>query len=839
MFRALLLFALLHACAPTVDPWDDGATPFSIAEPAQRPPPGGPITLTVSPLLLGRTATWTVTGLNPGELAYIGRSAAGPGNGPCPPVLGGVCLGLRNPVVLHATVTADAAGVAVFSAWVPPTVPGGITVAFQAAAARGASSVVSPVVSQTVVEPQDAGGVSGLAARPANPTCVAGERPQSNLSLSLTRVYNTVALNLPTTLIQPPGDNSRWFVGELAGRVKRFPNQANPAATTALDISARVVSGGELGLLGMAFDPDFATNGYLYVSYTGGSQFAPVSRISRFTSTNGGQTFDPNSEVIVLSINQPYSNHNGGNIVFGPDGYLYAGFGDGGSANDPGHRAQNPNVLLGKFLRINVAPNGTYTIPPDNPYAGGGGAGEVWTIGMRNPWRWSFDSLTGALWAGDVGQDHWEEVDVIEGGQNYGWRMMEGFTCANPPGCFDAAFTPPVYAYPHVGGGSASIIGGYVYRGSAIPALYGTYLFAEFYTGEVFGLVSDGAGGVDVSTVATQANMQTATFAEDQDGELYVADYQNRIWRITQPAPPAGPVFPQHLSETGCFDPADPTIPAAGLIPYEPRAPLWSDGLEKRRWLALPDGETVTVGPDGDWQFPIGTVLAKEFSWQGAKVETRLLMRHTDGDWGAYTYVWDGADATLTTSGRTLDLGGGKSWDVPSTAQCFECHTAASDWSLGLETAQLNSDLAYSGGVANQINTLDAIGMFTVTPGEPATLPALPLLGGPDTAEAQSRAYLHSNCSTCHRPGANRTDLDLRYDTPFVDTHLCNVAPVAGDLGVPGALRFVPGDPASSLLALRMEATDVNRMPLLGSTEVHADAVDAVTAWIQGTTACP
>jgi uncharacterized repeat protein (TIGR03806 family) len=351
--------------------------------------------------------------------------------------------------------------------------------------------------------------------------------------------------------------------------------------------------------------------------------------------------------------------------------------------------------------------------------------------------------------------------------------------------------------------------------------------------------VSDGAGGVDVSTVATQANMQTATFAEDQNGELYVADYQNRIWQVTQAAPPAGPVFPQHLSETGCFDPANPTIPTGGLIPYEPRAPLWSDGLEKRRWMALPNGDTVTVGPDGDWQFPIGTVLAKEFSWQGAPVETRLFMRHTDGDWGAYTYVWDGADATLTTSGRTLDLGAGKTWDVPSTAQCFECHTAAAGWSLGLETAQLNSDLAYTGGVANQIDTLDAIGMFTVTPGEPATLPALPLLGGPDTAEAQSRAYLHSNCSTCHRPGANRTNLDLRFDTSFADTRLCNVAPVAGDLGVPGALRFVPGDPASSLIALRMEATDANRMPLLGSAEVHTQAVDAVTAWIQGTTSCP
>ena len=848
MRSVTLLAAALLACADPPapgDPWDPAATPFEAAvlPAAEVAPPGQSLTLSVSPLVAGRSATWTIGGLNPNELVYVGRTITGTGAGPCLPTFGGLCLDLRNPVGLHGTVRADATGTANLVLTVPANAPSGISVSFQAAALRGvggADSQKSNAITATVGLPIDTGGLSGLTSRPPNPTCVAPPRPATGFDLALTRVYSTASLSLPTTLIQPPDNNTVWYAGELDGVVKRFPNTTSPTATVALDITARVVSGGELGLLGMAFDPDFANNGYLYVSYTGGSTGSPVSRISRFTSSNGGQTFAANSEAVIFSVNQPFSNHNGGNIIFGPDGYLYFGLGDGGSANDPGNRAQNKNNLLGKMLRLDVQ-GATYTIPPDNPFAGGGGAAEVWAWGLRNPWRWSFDRLTGTLWAGDVGQDAWEEISIIERGGNYGWKIMEGNFCANPPGCNQADLIQPVYEYPHSGGG-ASVVGGYVYRGSNIPSLYGTYLFAEFYTGEVYALTLNGSGLGTAEVVAQRAGMQSATFAEDQNGELYIADYAGRIFQITEAAPPAGPIFPQRLSDTGCYEAQDPTVPTPGLIPYAPRVELWSDGLDKRRWMALPDGTTIDVNASGDWLFPIGTVLAKEFSWAGRRVETRLFMRHSDGGWGAYTYLWDATetDATLVTTGTDLDLGGGKPWHVPDQGECFSCHTTAANVTLGLETAQLNSDLDYAGVIANQIDTLDAIGMFTVSPGGPGALPALPTLAGADTAAARSRAYLHANCAFCHQPGGGGLGgLDLRYTTAFADTNLCDVAPQNGNLGVPGARNLLPGDPASSVLWLRMTTTGDNRMPPLGTVDVHTAATDAVRDWIQGVNACP
>jgi uncharacterized repeat protein (TIGR03806 family) len=336
--------------------------------------------------------------------------------------------------------------------------------------------------------------------------------------------------------------------------------------------------------------------------------------------------------------------------------------------------------------------------------------------------------------------------------------------------------------------------------------------------------------------------MQASTFAEDQNGEIYLADYAGRIYQLTQSTPPFGAPFPTKLSETGCFDAANPTIPEPGLIPYQPRVELWSDGLAKRRWLAVPDGAEVTVGADGDFQFPIGSVLVKEFANAGQPVETRLFMRHPDGGWGAYTYVWNAArtDADLVTAGMDLSLAGGLDWHVPSQSECFQCHTAAAGDTLGLEIAQLNSDLDYGAGLANQLDTLDTIDLLASPLPNPATLPALSTLAGPDSAELRSRAYLHANCQSCHRPGApGLGGIDLRWDTPLADTNLCDVVPSSGTLGVSGARILKPGDAASSVLYLRMLATGDARMPRLGTTLVHADATAAVQAWINGLTACP
>jgi len=286
-----------------------------------------------------------------------------------------------------------------------------------------------------------------------------------------------------------------------------------------------------MGLLGMAFHPDFANNGEVFLSYT---QAGPVSYVSRFFSLDGGITLDSSSEQPLIVMPQDFGNHNGGNIAFGPDGFLYIGFGDGGSANDPNNRAQDNSNLLGAMIRIDVDAGVPYGIPPDNPFVGsplcsqGFGAGqcpEIHAFGLRNPWRWSFDSQNGDLWLGDVGQGAWEEVDIIVAGGNYGWRLREGAHCnpnRNDPNCNSNVLIDPVAEYDHTVG--RSITGGYVYRGNAIANLSGSYVYADFGSGRIFRAFASGQGNFD-SEELLDTGFAISSFAQDDDGELYFLDY--------------------------------------------------------------------------------------------------------------------------------------------------------------------------------------------------------------------------------------------------------------------------------------------------------------------------
>lgn len=362
------------------------------------------------------------------------------------------------------------------------------------------------------------------------------------VSITLQRAFPALSFNQPVALLQAPDDDSRWFIVEQGGVVRAFNNLAGvSAATNFIDISDRVDrTASEAGLLGMAFDPGFAANGRVYLSYTAtGSPL--VSVLSRFRSIDGGQTLDPASEVRILTVNQPFSNHNGGHIAFGPDGYLYFGLGDGGSANDPQDNAQDTTNLLGAMLRIDVATL-PYQVPPTNPFAGNSPCGdggvnaagshcpEIFAWGLRNPWRWSFDRATGDLWAGDVGQYSWEEVDVVTLGGNYGWRDREGAHC-NPTlypsgGCRTAGLIDPVTEYDHATG--RSITGGYVYRGRDIGGLVGSYVFADFGSGRIFRLAPGGTG----HEVLLSSGLNVSSFGEAADGELYVLDYGGGIYRL-------------------------------------------------------------------------------------------------------------------------------------------------------------------------------------------------------------------------------------------------------------------------------------------------------------------
>ncbi len=335
--------------------------------------------------------------------------------------------------------------------------------------------------------------------------------------------------------LQNAGDGSnRLFVIERDGRIKVFQNQTNVNSTKLfLDITDRVTAGGETGLLGLAFHPNFENNGYFYVNYTAPNPLHTV--ISRFqVSTSNPDSADKNSELILLTYDQPYSNHNGGCVAFGNDGYLYTSAGDGGSGGDPQGNAQNITTLLGKIIRIDVnnpQPPLNYGIPSDNPFVDSTNINvrkEIFAWGMRNTWRFSFDPNTGWLWAGDVGQDTYEEVDIIQNGKNYGWRCYEGNHPYNLSGC-NGVYEPPIWEYSHSLG--YSITGGYVYRGQNVPELYGKYIYGDYGTAKVWSIDYDGVNPA-VNTLITTAAGSITSFGVDENKELYLVSFNGKIYRF-------------------------------------------------------------------------------------------------------------------------------------------------------------------------------------------------------------------------------------------------------------------------------------------------------------------
>jgi glucose/arabinose dehydrogenase len=340
-------------------------------------------------------------------------------------------------------------------------------------------------------------------------------------------------LNFPTYLTAPPGDLSRLFIIERAG-VIRIVKDGVLLPTPFLDISGQVTTAGEQGLLGMAFDPDYATTGGFLVHY---SDLAEDTHLSYFRVSSDPDVADPASEQLILSADQPYNNHKGGQVTFGPDGFLYLGLGDGGSAGDPEGRGQDLSDLLGAILRIDVRSAAPYAVPADNPFLGVTGArSEVWSYGLRNPWRFSFDRATGDLYIADVGQDRFEEIDVAEAaagggrGVNYGWKLMEAMHCF-VSNCDQTGLTLPVFEYGH--GEGCSITGGYAYRGSAIPALQGQYFFGDLCQGWVRSLRYAGGSATELTDwPSLSINGAIVSFGEDAVGELYLLEAGGRVSKI-------------------------------------------------------------------------------------------------------------------------------------------------------------------------------------------------------------------------------------------------------------------------------------------------------------------
>ncbi|MGB5324904.1 MAG: PQQ-dependent sugar dehydrogenase, partial [Pseudomonadales bacterium] len=608
------------------------------------------------------------------------------------------------------------------------------------------------------------------------------------------------------------------------------------------------------GLLGLAFSPDWPTTKEFYIAYTYSGSGILQSRVSRIIVADDTTTpVTTAPEQVLLRLDQPKNNHNGGDIAFGTDGYLYTSFGDGGGPNDVFGNSQITTHLFSALLRIDVNgvdfPDPGYLTPPGNPFwtnpqcstgSGSLDCPEIFAWGFRNPWRFSIDAANNEVWLGDVGQAAREEIDIVVAGGNYGWNCKEA--TINGPGSCSGDFIDPVHEYSHASG-SRSVTGGYVYRGNEMLPLQGQYIFGDYLSGQVWALAPDGNGGYEASELL-DSSYYISSFAQGLNGELFVTDYVNGgLHKLVSGGGVDSSAIPDTLSQNACVQASDPSQPVSGMIPYTPNAPFWSDGAVKSRWIGIPDGTSIDPTASTNWIYPNGTVAMKNFVVENKLVETRFFMRHPNGDWAGYTYEWNDAEteATRVTDGKIRTLTHTfepQDWIYPSEDECLVCHSAAGGRLLGLGTPQLNGESYYPSTdvTDNQLETLNHINYFTADVPEPvAQLPALP---DPhdisETIEDRARAYLHTNCASCHQPGSTApVAMDLRYDTPLVDMNVCNIDPQRENLGLVNAKLIAPGDIGNSIIYLRMNSRDAGvSMPPIGSYLVDTDGVDLIGQWI-------
>lgn len=709
-----------------------------------------------------------------------------------------------------------------------------------------------------------------------------GPPPQGAEPYTLERLYPQIELPNITGLKMAPGDDSRLFVVSQQGRITIIPNTPDPSPedlVVALDISDRTCLFIEQGLIGFEFDPDWQTNGYVYVHYVpntvcGGFDVSPGQRISRFTFFPGQTSLiDPASEELLIEQLDHGPFHYGGDLAFGPDGYLYCALGDG---EYPWARSQNPALLLGKILRIDVTgpPDAglPYAIPPDNPYVGVPDArGEVWARGLRNPFKFAFDPATGTLIACDVGHSSYEEINIITPGASYGWPYREGPECG-PEGfaenCYYPEYIDPELWIKH-NGSTTAIIGGAVINSERLPEINGAYIFGSVFTGEVFlSWLVDGHLTLQ-QLAAVDPTLNITAISRMNDGELFFADYADSsgsgyykttgggIYRLARPSNEQRP-FPTKLSDNPALLAAGSGHGAdvAGVIQYMPSARLWSDSSIKERYLAMPGLAQAEWTAEDAFNFPDGTAVIKNFSLplddrdvSGSlmRIETRVMLRD-EGQWYGFTYEWneEQTDAQLLASGKRrafqrIDKDGNSynyEWVYPSRSECLQCHTSAANHILGITTGYLNSDFTFpqTGRRANQLATWASIGLFSNEVPEPIEeLPAVPDYRDTSVSPLhRMKAYVASNCSMCHRPGGGiESPMDLRWATDLSRMTIVNAVPRRGDIGIPGGLIVTPGDLEHSILYQRLISLDsAYRMPPLGTSQVDPTGEALVREWI-------
>jgi len=678
------------------------------------------------------------------------------------------------------------------------------------------------------------------AERPLNKTCLAHEAPVLSTDVEFVNAFPNLEMGVPIQIYRMPGNADEWFFIGWHGYVYKFDDDPNVSQKTLLlDISDQIESEyGEMGLLGMAFHPNFLENEkvYLYYSYYD-DEGLRFTNLSEYTYDLVNDTLV--NETIIIKLRQYSKNHQGGNIVFGPDGNLFFAYGDDGRSA----KAQLLDDLYGKFIRITVPGDGTYSIPADNPYVGVEGAREeIWAIGFRHPWRWSFDSETGDLFVGDVGADNLEEIDKVVKGGNYGWPIKEGSNCILNEGCEGQEdLIDPVLEYSHDAGWGA-VIGGQVYRGTKVEGLIGRFIFADFSQfSQILSLEYD-ENNEPYGKALFEGKLAPGggihSFTSDHDGELFVI-HLNGIFKMvpSDNSSSDNNEFPQLLSDTGCFAATENGLKAVdGAIPFNVSASLYTDGASKNRWMAIPDGTQIELEEDGDFIFPIGSVLIKEFSMGETTIETRLLMKNDINDWSGYTYHWNDeqTDAVLLPAGKTVPIDG-VNYKIPSRIQCQSCHNDSVNGAIGPEYRQLNFEHEYSNGVQeNQIEYLTKIAYLPESAlALQEELTALPDYHLSDfTNKERMDSFVHSNCAYCHNPeGTARGSLDFRWQE-VPQWNACNKEPEVSSLDVEDAKLIAPGHPEKSIIYKRLNTTELYRMPPIGRTTIQHDVVEVLEDYI-------
>ena len=646
----------------------------------------------------------------------------------------------------------------------------------------------------------------------------------------------------PKCVVEIPGTD-RLLVAHAGTKLVSFMKRKD-TETTSLVADLKEIEGEYAGPNTVAFHPNFLNNRYIFVamSHAGGGSH---SRVMRYTLTDDAEPkVIPDSGKFV--IRWPAGGHGGGCLEFGKDGYLYISTGDGSGPSPPDKLTTGQDVsdLLGSVLRVDVdhsKGDRNYAVPADNPFIDVENARpEIWSYGLRNPWKFGIDRVSGDIFVADNGWETWELIHKLHRGSNCGWPIMEGRArLRTEVKQGPTPITPPLKDHPHTE--ANSVIGGPVYRGQAFPDLDGWFVYGDYITGTVWALKSGASGEYEHRTLG-DSDLHIVAFTEGSRGEIYLLDYDTtgQLYELKQSEEAdTSATFPRKLSQTGLFAKTESLTPAEGVVPYQITAEPWSDGATTRRWVAIPGTASIRFdsGDSKAAQFPEGSVLVKHLSMpQGEQPLETQLLHHQNGSWNPYSYLWDdsGSDATLVDPQGvdreiqlTDDPKSKRTWHVGSTNECRLCHNAGSGVVLGFTARQLQ------GGAVSQLDRLvDALAL-TQRP----SIPEENKLGDPHDEAAsiddRARSYLHMNCGVCHNhQGPATISFFAHRDYDFGELRITK-QPGIGTFGIKSPQLISPGKPYSSIILYRLAKLGYGRMPYVGSRVVDSQGIVLIEEWIK------